>query len=286
MSSLFYRGNYVYLKVKTRYGQWKPVPLGIKVERKERRNGKWIFPKSAREIQEKVDRDHALGIFGFRAEVVNGTPTLSAVAEEYYNSRVLSGATRYSYTQVVGHAVRIMGDLPIIQYRVQDFEQFRRKMLDEEYSVNTVARMLSTLHFVFEFARKKRKYVTDNPVDDVSVSIVASGSPPFSESDLQKFFRFARARNPRAYWQCMFLLLTGCRSSESCALRLDEINADADEFAYQNIKGRRRDAVPMTDELREFFTMIPREHSPWAFFYRTRGGLYASASRAPCGRVD
>ncbi len=133
MSSLFYRGLYVYVRFKDRPLHYRNVPTGIKARPEERRrkNGKWVFPKAAWELKKRIDEDIALGLFGFRREALSKAPRLSEVAEDYYAAQVLREATVASYRQSVANAVRLMGDLPVIQYRDQDVERFRKALFTE-----------------------------------------------------------------------------------------------------------------------------------------------------------
>ena len=142
MSSLFYRGKHVYIKYKDRPGHWAVVPLGIKVDKTEKKNGKWVFPQEARNVQRKIDEDVALGIFGFRREIMNSTPKLSEVSEEYYARQMLKGSTVLSYKTSISHFISILGDLPIVQYREIDVERLRKRLLVDKKSEQTVAKTL------------------------------------------------------------------------------------------------------------------------------------------------
>ncbi len=142
-----------------------------------------------------------------------------------------------------------------------------------------MAKWLRELGIIFEFARKKRRYIVQNVVEDLKLPAEEGDANPFSGDELKKFFRQAWQSDRVVYDQTMFLLLTGCRSNESCALLLADIHPEADELVYRNQKGDRQDRVPMTDVLRDFLKRIPDIPGPYAFHYRSINGLNTALKR-------
>ena len=210
---------------------------------------------------------------------MSSTPTLAELASEYYRSRSLRPATVYSYNQSVKAAVRLLGDRPIIEYTADNITTFRDELGREGRKDHTVARILRELSALFEFARREREYVSFNVIEDLKIAPPAAPPEPFSEDELKTFFDFAWESDRPVYYQTMFLLLTGCRSNESCVLTLAQVDPGAEELDCRSEQCGRLESVPITPLLRLFLKEIPHYYDPYAFHYRNVHALYRAVKK-------
>ncbi len=186
----------------------------------------------------------------------------------------LRPVTVYSYNQSVLVAVRILGDRPVDSYGADDIETFRRILVEEGRSEHTAARFLRELSAIFQFAKDGRHYIAENVVENLKFHPAAPVIEPFHEDELKAFFDRAWTRKKAVYYQAMFLLLTGCRSNESCTLQFEQIDPEADELQCRNEHRGRLESVPITPVLRAFLKDLPRDDDPFVFHYRSVHGLY------------
>ena len=215
-------------------------------------------------------------------------PTLSELSAEYFASRSLRLSTVYSYNQSIRVALRLMGDRPIDSYLAEDISGFRQRLLREGRSEHTAARILREISVMFQFARNERHYIETNVVEDLKFRPSLHGAEPFTEQELNAFFDYAWEHKRPVYYQAMFLLLTGCRSHESCTFMLEQVRPDAEELDCRSEQSGRLESVPVTPVLRAFLIEIPPYDDPYAFHFRSVHGLYRAVKSVirKCGARD
>jgi len=264
MSTLFYRSSSVYIRFKQN-GSWKAKSLGIDVDKVEHRNGKPIFPREALEIKRHIDTQIAFGHFGIEERVI---PTLNAVLQSFLDSKPdLAEQSRYLYRLAVRTIVESAGDLPVSDYDESHFSAINKQ------SPNSRARTFRSLHAVFNYA-VDREYLTRNPLRRFKRSVDVQPIVVFTNNELRDFLSKAREDDKALYDQCLFLLLTGFRASESCLLTWDQIDFDRKIIHHHNKKGRRSEHFPIDDLLGELLKGLTRRADDYVFEYRTRHQLH------------
>ena len=272
MSSLYYRGNSIWIQTKER-GKWVPRPLGISVDKKEKKNGKYIFPKEAREIQRQIDYKIALGTFGLEVKQLE-FKKLSEVLIEYpkESKKILSPGTIYQYENAVNLLAESIPDKYVDEYTKSQIATFRAALLKKR-TQHTVAKVLRHLSALFEFALKK-KWCVENPVIDLKLDPAPNIPVIFFPSELTAFFDYTWEHKRVLYNQCMFLLLTGFRSDESCTITWDRIQLEREGIVYRNFKGDRPELFDIDDLLRKLLDQVPEKYAPFVFWYRKPKKLY------------
>ncbi len=215
-------------------------------------------------------------------------PTLSELSSEYFAARALRPSTVYSYNQSIRTAIRLIGDRPIDSYLADDINALRKALDGEGKSEHTAARILREISAIFQFARLERHYIAANVVEDLKIRPTLPGTEPFTEQELNAFFDYAWEHKRPVYYQAMFLLLTGCRSHESCSFQLEQVRLDAEELDCRSEQSGRLESVPMTPVLRAFLKEIPQDDDPFAFHFRSVHGLYRAVKSVvrACGARD
>ena len=276
MSFLYYRGTYVWINYKQGHKR-HAKPLGLHVQRRSKKSGKWVFPAEALRIQKRIDGELVAGRFGLpkvQSEIVIRDATGLLLASK---EGVISAGTRRQYEEVTAVLEDEFGEKAYVSDLTEEgIAAWRAKMLKSKLSQNTVAKKLRHASAILEFCRRKG-LVVSNPVLPYKLSPEQKEPRAYTQKDLKAFFSEAERSDPDLGQQCMFLLLTGVRAEESCILRWDDLDFDAGVIRFTNRKGRRDEVFPIDSALLELLQNVRRE-DPFVFRYRNRFALYHAFS--------
>lgn len=80
-----------------------------------------------------------------------------------------------------------------------------------------------------------------------------------------------REKTEPARNQFRFLLLSGFRLGESCALKWEDVDFSEKVIRLWNEKEKRWDYFPMDKEIERFMKQLPKTYAPFVFVYRKIG---------------
>lgn len=276
MSSLYFRGRSIWISY-TDNGRRRNKSTGITVDHVQHRNGRPVFPPEARELKRKIDNALALGRFGLR-EQKRPRATLSELLALHLNDKgpTVSKATAYEYRRAIERLVDAVGDISATALTEEHVAAFRNKLLGE-LRKNSTAKILRHLHAVLAFG-VRRGILERNVMADYRLKPEPVEKATFTQKELTAFFAHTKTKAPDVFRQCLFLLLTGFRSNDSCRFRWDMIGEGA--IRYVNQKANVEELMPKDAALDALFRSCPGDYAPFVFRYRTIWQLYDHFARA------
>lgn len=184
----------------------------------------------------------------------SASPKLSVILEKYLHAQRLDGVgekTIGDKRSVAQLLIRIVGDLPVNEYKREQAQKFKdialqlpprmhqkaKASLDqliaqatETISLTTFNNYVKNLTALFTYAVRE-DYCTKNPFEGLKVKqrVKASvGRSRFTEEDLRRMFApevYAKSNSekPYQYWLPLLGLYTGARMNELCQLYLDDL---------------------------------------------------------------
>jgi site-specific recombinase XerD len=112
-------------------------------------------------------------------------------------------------------------------------EEFRASWKDNNLSKQKKQERLRT---VFRYARKHRM-IDDNPSLDLGkIKVDPTQVVPFTDDELNRIFKAAKADNPRIYALALLMRYSGLRISDATMLRLDQLKGDRLSLRTQKVK--------------------------------------------------
>jgi len=142
--------------------------------------------------------------------------------------------------------------------------------------VVTANRVRSTLFTFFEWVRKKRKYVSDNPCDGVETVGAEPSRDRVLSRDEIRIFLLACRKMPAPWGQFgRMLLLTGQRRSEVAGMTTDEVNIDEWTIPKERTKNKTVHDVPLSSAALVVMSELDVEIAPGKNF-----GYYFTTSKA------
>lgn len=192
------------------------VTTGIPVGKDKRR-----FAMAKLREMEKMDES------AFYNSLPSGKAKLFSEAYKKYMelSADFSPSTRALKKLASDQFIEICGDRFIHDYKLEDFESFRNKLLKNGKSVNTVNIRTKDIRAIFNFFvnhewLEKNYAVVQRPHYKKPKSIPLSDWEEIYRASSQRSLKFARL--------IKFMLLTGLRSGEAVALTWDRVLLDQD----------------------------------------------------------
>jgi len=134
----------------------------------------------------------------------------------------------------------------------------RDKLAKGGRSPATLVRYLAALSHVFSIARKEYKWVSSNPVADVSKPTEPRGRVRFlSDDERERLLTACReSSNPLLYPAFVLSLATGMRQGESMSLSWSDVDLDSGRIVLHETKNGTRRVVPLTGHALE----VLKEH--------------------------
>lgn len=273
MSTLYFKGNTVYIGF-TLKGKRRDRSTRIKVKQKRLDGrGNPIFPREATDFQQKLDAKIRLGLWGMEEK----KPTVK-ISEAFARYLVEDGADRKPGSKMqdefaIGKLVALVGDCPVRDVDEETMFSVRSKMLASDNKHNTVAKTLRHLSAFFSYTVRKG-YAQTNPVTaNVKLKPKKTRVIVYSTQEIQTLMNHLRTHDKPVADQLMFLLLTGFRASESCAMTWDSIDFSRRLVYHFNEKGERHNPFPIYNALDALLRGVERSDR-YVFPCRTRHQLY------------
>jgi integrase len=271
LSTLYLRGRRVWIGYSDRWGLRHRVPLGIDLDKVEHRNGRIVWPREIQELKRKFDVQLAAGRYDLdpgRDHDMKLSEVLEHFMDGYGKDR--STASQYQYRLSMGKLIDCFGDIPAAALQESDILSWSRSLMkgDDAIGEHTAAKDLRSISPVFAWATAKGMILRNPVTRYVKFTPKAKPIVPFSRDQLETIFSSVDepARN-----QFRFLLLSGFRLGESCALRWEDVDFAQKVIRLWNKKEQRWDYFPMDRELERFMKDLSREYSPFVFIYRKIG---------------
>lgn len=265
MSSLYLRGHSIWIGYSDKAKIPRNRATGFKLEKIERRNGKIVWPREVLEFKKKFDRRIAYGRWGLE-DLPARSLKLSELEAEFLagHGSLRKPSTQYLYKLGMKKLIKAIGDVDARAIDEEDMLFWRAWLLKNEGDQNA-SRCMRSVSKIFNWAIEKR-YMLHNPVtSEIRISPKTKPIVTFPEEDLEKVLA-AAPETMRQQWE--FLLLSGFRVGESCALKWEDVDFKEDVIRIWNEKEERWDYFPMDQVLRRFMEELPRDHDPYVFAYR------------------
>lgn len=268
MSSLYLRGSHVWITFSDRWGLRHRKPLNVDLEKVERRNGRIVWPRHVLEIKRRIEIQLAAGKFDL-GDAPDKDYTLSKLRDAFMDGygKNRSKASQYQYHLSMQKLIDHVGDIPAAAVTEANILAWTRALMAGKDGVgeHTAAKHLRSISPVFAWGTAKR-LIPHNPVTRyIKFTPKAKPIVPFTEEELKRIFA---ALDDPARNQLQFLLLSGFRLGESCALKWEDVDFPQRLIRLWNAKEHRWDYFPMDRELQAFMAGLPRLYEPFVFVYR------------------
>lgn len=273
MSTLYLRGKIVWIGYSvngTRYDRSTRIKLSrITISK----SGEVLYPREALECQRTLDARIQVG----DVQALRQQKKKRLTIQEAFDRFLLeAGGTKKPntirlYRLSFKKMITWFKNVYIQNLTYSDFYEFRRHYLEVDGEQNT-AIWLRHLGSFFNWAASEEVAIIDKSPITKKMKLNPPAKPPeiYSEADLEKI---RSAATPILWQQLRFLLLTGFRSGESCAIKWDQIDFDHLVIRHFNEKGNRWDNYPMNTEVFEFLYSLPRRDDGYLYHYRSGSGL-------------
>jgi integrase len=274
MSSLYLRGPRVWIYYYDRWGLRHRKPLGVELVKVERRNGRVIWPRDVLDLKHRFDIQLAAGKFDLgptQESNVKLSELITRFIDEHGHTR--ASTTQELYRRAVDSLIENIGDAPVPAVEEQRLLTWRRRLFAAGRSAHTVSKHIRSLSAIFTWA-VDRGILIKNPITQY-VRVTPTPLPiiPLSDSEISAVMNAARAPERDLF---TFMLLSGFRVGEACALKWSDVDTGQKLIRGWNAKEKRWDYFPMDKELAALMRRLPRSYGEHVFVYRTPG----SASRA------
>ncbi|MEW6511846.1 MAG: tyrosine-type recombinase/integrase [Bacteroidota bacterium] len=265
MSSLYLRGNSVWISFSDRFRIRRQLPTKFKLDKIERRGDRIIYPKSVLAWKKKFDERLALGMWkmdGSRSQPLKLSELRDAFMEGYGKNR--SKATQDLYRYTMKRLIEHFGDIPAAAITEEDILRWRDRVRTKAGDQN-VAKYVRTLAPIFKWAAVKG-HIDANPFTQYTR---LNPTPPpikiYSDHELKLILEAAPAPLRD---QLRFFLLTGFRLDEGIKLKWSAVDFREKVIHLENKKANRMDVFPMDRELETWMKKLPRDYEPYVFKYR------------------
>lgn len=188
-------------------------------------NGKRVFFFSSEPTERKALRDIENQMLNYIQKEENG-PTLGKVIDEWQSSpqyEKLSPTTIQRY-EVLSNRLSPLFNEYIKNIKAEDIQDFLLDMSYKGYATKTIIHQFSIFKIVFNFARIRR-YIKD---DETKYVVLPEGKKAvkrraLTEEEVQTIEKYALSEDGLFPY---FLLYTGLRRGEACALKYGDIDYD------------------------------------------------------------
>jgi integrase len=266
MSTLYLRGQRVWIDYADRWGLRHRRPLDIDLQKVERRNGRVVWPREILDLKRRFDIQLAAGRFDLGPTTEDKTlisGLLARFLDEHGHTRAKT--TQELYDRAVASFKSMIGDRPILSINEQTLLTWRRRLYADGLSAHTVSKHIRSLSAVFSWA-VDRNLLHRNPISQyVRVNPKPLPVIPLTKEEIKKLLATA-GRPDRDMFT--FMLLTGFRAGETCALKWEDVDFDQKLIRVWNAKEKRWDYFPMDRELLNLMKKLPRAYAPFVFVYR------------------
>jgi integrase len=273
MSTLYLRGNYVWLDYADQFGIRHRKPLGVELDRIERRDGRIVWSYDVRNLKRQFDIQFAAGKYDLgpdRTQRIPLTELLETFLEQHGHTR--ARGTQRLYREAVDSFVDELGDRPILSIDEDALLTWRRRLEARKLTDHTVSIKLRSLSAILSWA-EDRNLVGRNPVTQyVRVNPKPLPVVLLARDEVRRLLKGAGAPDRDLF---TFLLLTGFRIGEACALKWTDVDFKQRLIRVWNAKEKRWDYFPMDPDLVSHMRKLSRGYDPYVFFYR----IPQSASR-------
>ena len=265
----------IYIGFTDQYGIKHRRPVGITMDAVTRRNGKIIFPGTARDIQRSIDDRIARRVWGIDDKPKNGAIRLSELTRLWLDGPAKEYASRRSYQIATNNFVRHCGDLFLPEITPEVMEHFRdvtRKNNGEQ----TAANFIRHLSPMFSWAVLKGRMMKSPIVKGIRLNPVPPEPAIFGQKQLEELWAEGINRgweDSVAQWK--FLYYSGCRAMESCVFREEQFDREGRAIKFWNRKKKRWENQPVDDEFFAFLvdTIRSNIYSPRLFRYADPSAL-------------
>jgi len=169
-------------------------------------------------------------------------------------------------------------DLPPEAVEVRHIEQYLARLNRRDLSQNTKRRYLESLSAFYSWALQRPRYqdITGNPAAVILEEIPKNvpERPDCATWENAKAIVDA-VEDPRNFTLTAVLAKTGCRASEACNIKEDDIMLDDGFIRLRKRKGGKQTVVPIDNELRElieFYLLIRTDRGSDYLFESVKGG--------------
>lgn len=201
----------------------------------------------------------------------SGVENIEQAAEEYGVVKSLSDKSKEALRYSVGHWIQSAGNKNIAKYTQRDYHQFLLYMKARELSNQSQAFITRTLYALMNYY-VRRKMITENIITVVKPVNKKPEAIPLE--DMKLILHALREKNLPAYNFCMFLYLSGFRIGEAVRLVWSDVDFEKGLIYVQNHKAKRRDVLPLLDDLANHLKTIPVTESNKVFpMYNSTEGL-------------
>jgi len=199
----------------------------------------------------QVDEDIAADHFGLKPSTSNRDILFSEFLP-VYEKRKSGKASLDKDLQRLRSAQKIIGNKRLATYRMDDFQNLEKKLL-EGHANSTVNRYMQALHHFFEIAIREHA-VHKNPLDGFEYFVESQGSRrALSDEEIRTLLDTLRKIRDETlkskrdqpvhevlYDMVLFGLYTGARLNEVVQLRHSDIDGDIIRLSVSRVKFRRR----------------------------------------------
>lgn len=267
MSYLFLRGRSVWIGFSDSLGVPRQKPTGFKLDRVVRRSEKVVWPRYVLDFKLRLDSTIALGEFGLKKTSAKPMRISEGLELLHRLEPARKPSTKSNDRLAVKKLIAEIGDVKIGQVSEEVLIEVRAHWL-RKHPASTVAMFLRHLGTLFSFLQGKSLLPTSPLTRRVRLNPPKRVPRIWSELDLQLLFSVVDQENNRLADQLRFLLLSGFRSGEACALKWKQVDLKAGIIRHRNEKEDRFEAYPIDGELRELLDRLPKKFEPWVFKYR------------------
>lgn len=182
----------------------------------------------------------------------------------------------------IKHLLPFFGNMTLAEITVETVEDYINMRLNREAKESTVYKEFALGRRMFNVARKKWKWVRDNPFADVEFPSYDNSRDRWLTVDEER--RLLAATNQE--WlkeMIVFAIHTGCRMGEIFSLTWKDVDLQRKVITIQSTKGGAKKAIPISNTLYHLLTKVATskvKHISGKIFNVTRAALKDAFSRA------
>jgi len=270
MSHLYLRGSSVWISFSDRSNSRRQKPTGFILEHINRRNGKIQWPAEIVHFKRRFDQKLIFGKWQLDG-IAHSPIKLSELKAEFSAGygHTKKPSTQYLYGLAIKILIDFIGDIDARKLTQDDIMDLRTKLLSKGSEANA-AKILRSLGKVLRWA-ESRTLISESPVTQ-DHAIIPKTRPIriFKDGELAQVFEKAK---PAMRDQLRFLLLSGFRVGECCALTWEDVDFTSKVIRLWNEKESRWDYFPMDGMLEDFMAGLARAYEPYVFASRNRKGM-------------
>ncbi len=227
---------------------------------------KSIYGKKLKDVKEKLNKAiYEDALYHGRAD--GNKMTLDELYQAWikYKEKTVKGSSTTSYARNYAlHIRNVFGMYKISLIKRIDVENFLFD-IRKNYSYNTAAQLKTIISNMLKYA-VKNNYITYNVCSNIELvktkedkakNIMKKDSKYLTEEQIKTFFNYCDEKNVKVRHIAKFMLYTGLRVGEACALTWDDVNFDK-HYIYVNKTYTEHAEYSDTGKATKSYTQTPK----------------------------